>query len=247
MLEVIQLSKNFGGLPVTQSVSLSLARGSRHALIGPNGAGKTTLINLLTGSLRPDAGEIKLDGVDLLPLRPHRRARAGLARTYQINSLFLDFTPLQSVSLAIAQREGHSLRLWRFKRLGAQIGEEAAALLESVGMGSHLHQRARLLPYGQQRLLEVALALAGRPKVLLLDEPAAGVAADASRRLFDLIDKLPQDLAILLIEHDMRLVFRFAQRISVMVSGALLTEGTPAEIAADARVRQVYLGARHAA
>jgi branched-chain amino acid transport system ATP-binding protein len=247
MLEVSGLCKNFGALPATQSVSLRLAPGARHALIGPNGAGKTTLINLLTGHLRPDAGRIALGGVDMLPLQPHLRVRAGLARTYQINTLFLDFTPLQAISLAIAQRDGHALRLWRFAKLGAAIGEEAAALLEAVGLGNCLHEPTKLLPYGRQRLLEVALALAGRPKVLLLDEPAAGVSTDASRRLFDVIDRLPSDLAILLIEHDMRLVFRFAQRISVLVGGAVLTEGTPAEIAKDPRVREVYLGSRHVA
>ncbi len=247
MLEVRALSKNFGALPATQSVDLHLAPGARHALIGPNGAGKTTLINLLTGQLRPDAGQIMLGGTDLLPLKPHLRARAGLARTYQINSLFAEFTPLQSVSLAIAQREGQALRLWRFRALGAQVGDEAAALLDDVGLGNHLHATTRSLPYGQQRLLEVALALAGRPKVLLLDEPAAGVSNEASRRLFDVLDRLPAELAILLIEHDMRLVFRFASRISVLVGGALLTEGAPADIAADPRVRAVYLGSRHAA
>jgi branched-chain amino acid transport system ATP-binding protein len=247
MLEVSQLSKNFGALAATQSVSLKLAPGARHALIGPNGAGKTTLINLLTGNLRPDAGSITLAGEDMVPLKAHQRARAGLARTYQINSLFLEFTPLESVAVAIAQREGQAFRLFGFRKFGAAVGEEAAALLEAVGLGSHLHDRVSLMPYGQQRLLEVALALAGKPKVLLLDEPAAGVSNEASRRLFDVIEKLPADLAILLIEHDMRLVFRFAHRISVLVGGAVLTEGVPSEIAADPRVREVYLGSRHAA
>jgi branched-chain amino acid transport system ATP-binding protein len=247
VLEVRNLSKRFGALAATQSVGFTLAAGARHALIGPNGAGKTTLVNLLTGQLKPDAGSIALAGADLLPLKPHLRARAGLARTYQINSLFLDFTPLQSVALAIAQRDGHATRLWRFSSLGPRIGEEAAQLLDSVGLGSVLHTNTRLLPYGQQRLLEVALALAGKPKVLLLDEPAAGVSKEASHRLFDVLDKLPADLAILLIEHDMHLVFRFAKSISVLVGGAVLTEGAPAQIAADPRVRQVYLGSRHAA
>ncbi len=247
MLEVRKLSKNFGALAATQSVDLLLAPGARHALIGPNGAGKTTLINLLTGQLKPDSGSIVLGGEDMLPKAPHLRARAGLARTFQINSLFLEFTPLQAVSVAIAQREGHAFRLVRFAKLGQQIGEEAAQLLEQVGLGDQLHERTQFLPYGRQRLLEVALALAGKPRVLLLDEPAAGVSNEASRRLFDVLDRLPADLAILLIEHDMRLVFRFAQRISVLVGGAVLTEGTPTEIAADERVRAVYLGSRHAA
>jgi branched-chain amino acid transport system ATP-binding protein len=247
MLEVSGLCKNFGALAATQSVDLHLAAGARHALIGPNGAGKTTLMNLLTGQLKPDAGRISLGGDDMLPLAPHQRVRAGLSRTFQINSLFLDFTPLQSVSLAISQRERQALRLWGFARMSAAAAEEAAALLHDVGLGDCMNERTALLPYGQQRLLEVALALAARPKVLLLDEPAAGVSRDASRRLFDVIDRLPADLAIVLIEHDMRLVFRFAHRISVLVGGAVLTEGTSAEIAADPRVREVYLGSRHAA
>jgi branched-chain amino acid transport system ATP-binding protein len=247
MLEVRNLSKRFGALAVTQQVNLKLAPGARHALIGPNGAGKTTLINLLTGALKPDAGQVLLGGTDLVPFAPYERARRGLGRTFQINSLFLDLTPLQSVSLAIAQREGHALRLWRFGALGRQIGAEAQALLESVGLQQQLHERTRFLPYGQQRLLEVALALAGKPKVLLLDEPAAGVSPAASRQLFDLLERLPGELAILLIEHDMKLVFRFAHSITVLVGGAVLVEGTPAQIAADQRVREVYLGKKHAA
>ncbi|MDX3905900.1 MAG: ABC transporter ATP-binding protein [Pigmentiphaga sp.] len=247
MLEVRGLCKRFGALAATQSVDLALAPGARHALIGPNGAGKTTLVNLLTGHLAPDSGSMTLDGADLLPLRPHQRVRAGLVRTFQINSLFMEYTPLQSVALAIAQREGDAMRMWGFAAAGRKHVEEAGALLHDVGLGNYLHERTDLLPYGLQRLLEVALALACKPKVLLLDEPAAGVSTDASQRLFDLIDRLPGDLAILLIEHDMRLVFRFAQRISVLVAGAVLTEGTPAEIAADPKVREVYLGSRHAA
>ena len=163
MLEVRGLSKNFGALAVTQSVDLQLAAGARHALIGPNGAGKTTLVNLLTGTLKPSAGRIALDGQDLAGLPPHERARRGLARTYQINSLFQDLTPLQSVALAIAQRDGYALRFWGYAQRGRRGTEEAAALLDSVGLGDCLHQPTRVLPYGRQRLLEVALALALRP------------------------------------------------------------------------------------
>ena len=246
MLEVHGLSKSFGALAVTQAVNLRLAAGARHALIGPNGAGKTTLVNLLTGTLAPSAGRIVLDGQDLVGLPPHVRARRGLSRTYQINSLFLDLTPLQSVALAIAQRDGYALRFWGYAQRGRRGTEEAAALLESVGLADCLHQPTRMLPYGRQRLLEVALALAGRPKLLLLDEPAAGVSAEGSERLFEVLERLPADLAILLIEHDMRFVFRFATRITVLVGGAVLTDGTPREIAADERVREVYLGRRHA-
>ena len=247
MLEVSGLSRRFGALEVARGVGLSLSAGARHALIGPNGAGKTTLINLLTGTLKPDAGRILLAGEDVTLLAPHLRARRGLGRTHQINALFLELTPLESVSLAIAQREGLALRFLRLRGLGPRIGAQAQALLESVGLQGQLDERTRELPYGQQRLLEVALALAGKPKVLLLDEPAAGVSAAASQRLFDLVERLPRDLAILLIEHDMRLVFRFAQRISVLVAGAVLVEGTPREISNDRRVREVYLGHRHAA
>jgi ABC-type branched-subunit amino acid transport system ATPase component len=246
VLDVRGLSKSFGALAVAQSIDLHLAAGARHALIGPNGAGKTTLINLLTGTLRPDAGRIELGGESLLGLAPYERARRGLARTHQINSLFLDLTPLQSVALAIAQREGYALRFWRYAERGRQGGEEAAALLESVGLQDSLHQRTRLLPYGEQRLLEVALALAGRPKVLLLDEPAAGVSRAGTERLLGVLERLPAELAILLIEHDMHVVFRIARRITVLVGGAVLTEGTPQEIGDDPRVREVYLGKRHA-
>ena len=246
MLDVRGLSKSFGALAVAQAVDLQLAPGARHALIGPNGAGKTTLVNLLTGSLKPNAGQILMDGENLVGLPPYERARRGLARTHQINSLFLDLTPLQSVALAIAQREGYALRFWGYAKHGRRGGEEAAALLESVGLQDCLHRRTRLLSYGQQRLLEVALALAGKPKVLLLDEPAAGVSAEGSERLAAVLGRLPAELAILLIEHDMRFVFRFASRISVLVGGVLLKEGVPQEIAADEQVREVYLGKRHA-
>jgi len=246
VLDVRGLSKSFGALAVAQSVDLKLAAGARHALIGPNGAGKTTIINLLTGSLKPNAGQILLDGENLVGLPPHARARRGLARTHQVNSLFLDLTPLQSVALAIAQRDGYALRFWGYAKIGRRDGEEAAALLEATGLRDRMHQRTRLLPYGQQRLLEVALALAGKPKVLLLDEPAAGVSAEGSERLFALLGRLPAELAILLVEHDMSFVFRFANRISVLAGGALLAEGTPQEIATDERVREVYLGKKHA-
>ncbi len=247
MLEINNLTQRFGSLEVTRGVTLKLDKGARHALIGPNGAGKTTLINLLAGTLKPDSGRILLAGEDITALAPHMRARRGLGRTHQINSLFPGLTPVEAVSMSIAQREGHALRFLRAGKLGAAIGEEARALLDSVGLAAYINRPTRELPYGQQRLLEVALALAGNPKVLLLDEPVAGVSAAASEQLFRLIDRLPEDLAILLIEHDMRLVFRFAHRITVLVGGAVLMEGSPQEIATDPRVRAVYLGQRHAA
>lgn len=247
MLEIQGLDLHYGALHVTRDIHLSLPKGARHALIGPNGAGKTTLINLLTGPLRPDAGRILLDGQDITRMPPYVRARMGLGRTYQINALFSQLTPVEAVSMAIAQREGHALRVFGTALLGRRIGEEARALLASVGLGASMDIPTRELPYGLQRLLEVALALAGKPKVLLLDEPAAGVSEQASEQLFRLIDTLPADLAILLIEHDMHLVFRFAQRITVLVSGGVLVEGSPDDIAHDQRVRDVYLGHRHAA
>jgi len=247
MLEINNLTRRFGSLEVTRSVTLKLEKGARHALIGPNGAGKTTLINLLAGTLRPDSGQILLAGEDITALAPHLRVRRGLGRTHQINSLFPGLTPLEAVAMSIAQREGHALRFFGRNRLDAIIGEEAQALLASVGLASQATRTTRELPYGQQRLLEVALTLAGKPKVLLLDEPVAGVSAAASEQLFRLIDRLPKELAILLIEHDMRLVFSFAQRITVLVGGAVLMEGSAEEVAADQRVRAVYLGQRHAA
>lgn len=247
MLEIRNLDLHFGALHVTRNVNLTLPRGARQALIGPNGAGKTTLVNLLTGPLRPDSGGIFLDGEDITRLPPHQRARRGLGRTYQINSLFRSMTPVEAVSLAIAQRDGNALRVFGTAALGRRTGEEARELLHAVGLGEYMNNITRELPYGLQRLLEVALALAGKPKVLLLDEPAAGVSTQAGDQLFRLIDSLPSDLAILLIEHDMRLVFRFAKLITVLVGGGVLVSGTPDEIAADQRVRDVYLGHKHAA
>jgi branched-chain amino acid transport system ATP-binding protein len=239
------LNKRFGSLVVAQDIALELPAGVRYALIGPNGAGKTTLINLLTGMLAPDSGQISLAGRDITTFRPEARVRAGLARTFQINTLFAALTPLESVAIAVLEREGHADNWWRaLPAFGAAI-EEAHGILERLRL-AHVEQRAtRELAYGQQRLLEIALALATRPRVLLLDEPAAGVPKDESAELFAVIAGLSQDLTVLFIEHDMNVVFRFAQRIIVMVGGRLLAEGTPGEVARDARVREVYLG-KHA-
>jgi branched-chain amino acid transport system ATP-binding protein len=225
---------------VAQDIALELPRGERHALIGPNGAGKTTLMNLMTGMLAPDAGRIFLDGEDVTTLRPHARVRKGLARTFQINTLFPRLSALESVALAVLEREGNAHNWWRgLPRFGAAI-EEAQGILDSLRIPST--KETRELPYGQQRLLEIALALATRPKVLLLDEPAAGVPKDESAALFDAIDGLSRELTILFIEHDMDVVFRFASRIIVMVGGRILVAGPPAQIARDERVREVYLG-----
>ena len=227
---------------VAQDIELELPPGVRHALIGPNGAGKTTLINLMTGMLAPDAGRIVLGGEDITGLRPEARVRRGLARTFQINTLFPRLTALESVALAVLERDGHAHNWWRgLARFGTEV-DEAASILQSLNLQKSLHRSTRELAYGEQRLLEIALALATRPRVLLLDEPAAGVPKDESAELFAAIAGLSSALTVLFIEHDMDVVFRFASRIHVMVGGRILVQGTPEEIARDERVREVYLG-----
>jgi branched-chain amino acid transport system ATP-binding protein len=236
------LCKRWGAVQVNDRVNLSLPVGARHALIGPNGAGKTTLVNLLTGVYPPSAGRVLLGDTDVTRLPMHERVRRGLVRTFQINTLFAGLTVLESVVLAICERTG-AARSWTrtVARLGAPIAE-ARALLDRLGLGSAADTVTSNLPYGKQRLLEIALALALQPRVLLLDEPASGIPAGESTEVFEVIAALPGDVTVLFIEHDMELVFRFAQRVAVLVDGRLLTEGTPAEIAADPRVRDVYLG-----
>ena len=236
------INKRFGSLVVASGIDLTLPAGARYALIGPNGAGKTTLINLVTGMLRPDAGAILLGGDDITALPPEQRVRLGLARTFQINSLFPHLTVLESVTLAVCERRRVAQTWWR--RLGSYREEvdEAHEILAALALETVCHRCARELPYGQQRLLEIALALATSPKVLLLDEPAAGVPRDESRELFAAISSLSRDITVLFIEHDMELVFRFASRVIVMVGGGILIEGTPQEIASDPQVRAVYLG-----
>jgi ABC-type branched-subunit amino acid transport system ATPase component len=244
VLSTRNLNKKFGSLVVAQDIALELPRGVRYALIGPNGAGKTTLMNLLTGMLRPDSGQIFLDGDEIGALRPDARVKKGLARTFQINTLFPQLSALEAVTLAVLEREGSAHNWWRgLPRFGAAI-DEAQAILDSLRIPST--PVTRELPYGQQRLLEIALALATRPRVLLLDEPAAGVPKDESAVLFDAIANLSRELTILFIEHDMDVVFRFASRIVVMVAGRILVEGSPQDIARDERVREVYLGKAHA-
>jgi branched-chain amino acid transport system ATP-binding protein len=240
------LDKSFGSLVVAQDIALTLPRGERYALIGPNGAGKTTLINLMTGMLPPDRGRILLDGQDITELPPEIRVKKGLVRTFQINTLFPHLTALEAVTLAVCERRGVAGVFWRRLSAFRDAIDEAHELLVSLRLGERARRPTRELPYGQQRLLEIALALATRPTVLLLDEPAAGVPNEESAQLFDVIDGLSEDLAVLFIEHDMSLVFRFARRIIVMVGGRILMEGPPDEVAADPRVRDVYLGgARH--
>jgi ABC-type branched-subunit amino acid transport system ATPase component len=241
-LETHGLSKRFGGLIATSDVTFTLERGARQALIGPNGAGKTTFVNLLTGVLPPSAGRVLLAGEDITGLRPEARVRRGLVRTFQINQLFADLTPLETLSLAVGERLGQG-KDWR-RRLGAaaEVAREVDDVAGRFGLGDVLDVRTDTLPYGKQRLLEIAVAFACNPRVLLLDEPAAGVPEAERRDILDAIAALPADVSVLLIEHDMDLVFSFARRISVLVDGALLVEGEPAAIAADRRVRAVYLG-----
>jgi branched-chain amino acid transport system ATP-binding protein len=238
------LAKSFGSLVVANNITLDVPRGARYALIGPNGAGKTTLINLLTGMLSPDGGEILLDGTPINALPPEARVRRGLVRTFQINTLFPKLTPLEAVTLAVCEREGSS-RSW-LKPLPTfrPAIDEAHQILDSLGLVSVAHRPTRELAYGQQRLLEIALALATKPRVLLLDEPAAGVPKNESADLFKAIQGLSESLTVLFIEHDMEVVFKFATRIIVMVAGGILVDGTPAEIARDPKVREVYLGSR---
>ena len=236
------VDKRFGSLVVAANVNLALPPGARHALIGPNGAGKTTLINLMTGMLRPDAGQILLGEEDVTALAPELRVRRGLARTYQINSLFPHLTALESVTLAVCERRRVAQTWWRPLIAYREEIDEAHQILGALMLGAVWDRPARELAYGQQRLLEIALALASRPKVLLLDEPAAGVPREESKELFAAIAGLSRDIAVLFIEHDMELVFRFASRVIVMVGGSILVEGTPAEIASDPQVRAVYLG-----
>jgi branched-chain amino acid transport system ATP-binding protein len=242
------LAKRFGALTVAEDVSFTLPVGARHALIGPNGAGKTTLVNLLAGTLAPSAGRILLGDEDVTALPPDRRVKRGLVRTFQINQLFPELTTLEAVALAVCERLGIAGD-WR-RRLPAcgEALDEACALLRTVGLAAACHRPTRELAYGQQRLLEIALALAAAPKVLLLDEPAAGVPKAESAAIFEAIAALHPDIAVLFIEHDMHLVFRFATRILVMAGGRLIGEGSPDAIAADERVRLLYLGRRgHAA
>lgn len=242
VLETVGLSRRFGGILATDDVSLRVSEGARHALIGPNGAGKTTLINLLTGVLQPSSGRIRLAGEDVTALPPHQRVKRGLARTFQLNQLFADLTPLETLVLAIAEREGAGAAWWRPVAANAKAVEEAANLLSRFGLADAMGERTAILPYGRQRLLEIAIAVASRPRILLLDEPAAGVPEEERHEILANIAALPADVTVLLIEHDMDLVFSFADRISVLVAGRLLAEGTAAEVSRDPRVKAAYLG-----
>jgi len=244
-LETRALCKTFGALTVADRVDFALEPGGRHALIGPNGAGKTTLVNMITGRVAPSSGHVLLSGLDVTRLPEAARVRRGLGRTFQINTLFAAMSVLDNVALAVAERRGVGGRRWRPATAYADVRDEAANLLGTLGLESDARRPVLDLPYGKQRLVEIAITLGLKPSVLLLDEPAAGVPSLESHRILDSLERLPADISILIIEHDMDLVFRFARRITVLVQGEVLCEGSPSEIAEDARVRQVYLGERH--
>jgi ABC-type branched-subunit amino acid transport system ATPase component len=241
-LEVQGLNRSFGALHVARDVDLVLEQGARRALIGPNGAGKTTLINLITGVLDPSSGRVLLNGEDITATSQAERARRGLARTFQINQLFRGLTVLENLAMTIGERDGNCNNMWRHAGAKRAVIEEALDRLHSLRIADDALKLVRELPYGRQRLVEIAIALAQRPRVLLLDEPAAGVPSSESHLILDVVAALDPDIAILIIEHDMDVVFRFAKQITVMVRGAVFTEGTPAEIMANEQVRAVYLG-----
>ena len=241
-LDVRGLNRSFGALHVTRDVNFTLEVGARRALIGPNGAGKTTLVNLITGAIRPSAGKVLLNGEDITTLGQAQRARRGLARTFQINQLFRGLTVLENIAMTIGERDGNCNNMWRSAGAKRSVIDEALDHLESLRIADDALRLVRELPYGRQRLVEIAIALAQRPRVLLLDEPAAGVPSSESHLILDVVAALDPDIAILIIEHDMDVVFRFAKAITVLVQGAVFTQGTPDEIMADERVRAVYLG-----
>ncbi|WP_298258610.1 ABC transporter ATP-binding protein [Bradyrhizobium sp.] len=241
-LETKGLGKQFGGLKVTRDLSLQVTQGARHALIGPNGAGKTTVINLLTGVLKPNAGRILLEGNDITNLTVHRRVLRGLSRTFQINQLYPDLTPIETIGLAVAERLGRGGDWWRVMGTRDDVNAEIAENLERFHLTDVRNEPTVTLAYGKQRLLEIAVAIASKPRVLLLDEPAAGVPESERHDILAAVASLPRDVTVLLIEHDMDLVFSFADRISVLVNGAVLVEGAPDEVARDARAKAVYLG-----
>ncbi|MGM4886805.1 ABC transporter ATP-binding protein [Tardiphaga sp. 11_C7_N12_6] len=241
-LETVNLEKSFGGLRVTRELSLKIEAGARHALIGPNGAGKTTVINLLTGVLKPNSGRILLEGNDITGLPVHKRVLRGLSRTFQINQLYPDMTPLETVGLAASEHLGHGSDWWRRMGTRSDVNDAIAENLARFHLLDVMNEPTATLPYGKQRLLEIAVAIATKPRVLLLDEPAAGVPESERHDILSAVASLPRDVTVLLIEHDMDLVFSFADRISVLVAGAMLVEGPPNEVARDPRVKAVYLG-----
>jgi branched-chain amino acid transport system ATP-binding protein len=242
VLNVSGLVKRFGGLVATDQLDLAVGARELHAIIGPNGAGKTTLIGQIAGDVSPDAGRIVFGGTDITRLAPHRRAALGLARSFQITSVFRELGALDNVALAVQARAGHSFRFFRPARSDPALRDPAAEILRRVGLGGREGVLAGALAHGEKRALEIAIALAGRPRLLLLDEPMAGMGPEESARLIDLLLSLKGSLAILLIEHDMDAVFALAERITVLVYGRAIASGAPEEIRADAAVRRAYLG-----
>jgi branched-chain amino acid transport system ATP-binding protein len=242
LLQVENLAKRFEGIVATDNIVLNVAAGELHAIIGPNGAGKTTLIAQIGGQLVPDTGRIRFAGSDITTLPTYRRSRLGLARSFQITSLFLDLSVLDNVALAVQAHTGHSFRFWRDARLEAVLREPAHAALQRVGLGKRADEVTAALSHGEHRLIELAMALAGGPRMLLLDEPMAGLGPEESARMVDMLRALKKDLTILLVEHDMEAVFALADRITVLVYGRVIASGAPADIRANAAVRDAYLG-----
>ena len=242
VFEVSNLKKSFGGLVVTNNISLSLSPGDRVALIGPNGAGKTSFVNLVTGNLKPDSGEIRIGGESVTRVSATSRVKRGLVRSFQMTRLFQDMTPAEHVALAILQRDGRAGRMFGNFLAMPDVMAEVDVLAGTLGLSTLLHRKVREIAYGQQRLVEIAVALALEPKVLLLDEPAAGVPQSDTGRIEQALAGLPDDLAVLMIEHDMDLVFRFAERVVVLAAGTIIFDGVPSEVIKDARVREAYLG-----
>jgi len=242
LLQVENLAKRFAGIVATDNLALNIADGELHAIIGPNGAGKTTLIAQLGGQLTPDSGRIVFDGRDITGLPMYRRSQIGLARSFQITSLFLDLSVLDNVALAVQARAGHSFHFWRDARREAELREPARAAIERVGLGARADARASALSHGEHRLIELAMALAGNPRMLLLDEPMAGLGPEESARMVEMLRTLKSELTILLVEHDMEAVFALADRITVLVYGRVIATGSPADIRADPAVRDAYLG-----
>jgi branched-chain amino acid transport system ATP-binding protein len=242
LLQVEGLAKRFGGIIATDDLTLNVADGELHAVIGPNGAGKTTLIAQLSGQLMPDSGRIRFGGADVTRLPMYKRSRLGLARSFQITSLFLDLSVLDNVALAVQAHAGHSFHFWRHARREAELREPARAALERVGLSARADWPASALSHGEHRQLELAMALAGRPRMLLLDEPMAGLGPEESARMVEMLRALKQEYTILLVEHDMEAVFALADSITVLVYGRVIATGAPDEIRANEQVRDAYLG-----
>ena len=247
ILEVRGLTKSFGALLASDNVELRVREGETHAIIGPNGAGKTTLIGQLAGELRPDSGSVRFAGEDITALSASERARKGLARSFQITSIYADFSALENVMLAVQAQAGHSFRFWGAAREERALRSAARGVLEEVGLGARADALGATLAHGEQRALEIAMALAGRPRLLLLDEPVAGMGAEETQRMIAFLATLKGGKTIILVEHDMDAVFSLADRISVLVYGRIIASGTPAEIRANPEVRRAYLGEEVAA